>query len=713
MTSQGISAEVGADAAAGKRRGLGRFVAASLILAGCIRFFGMYGLHAGIYDLAVSEAFTLLALLVLGVSTSYALSRVYNVPRITRTVLAGTFLIVAAQAIGPGVGLPFLRDLGFLSPNHPLRFALEEGAFVVGTCLLIASFYLCIFEADKAKARLQGETRSLLREIGERKRAEEALRQANAEVERRVAERTASLTEANRLLEEEIAERNRAEHALRKSEDWYRTLAEASQHVIYVINRGDVVEYVNSFAARQLGLQKEDIIGKPRSEFFPLGVSDQQRRRLQEAAETGKPVRTENRVQFQGRQGWQDTSLVPLKNEQGEVYAVLGVSRDITARKHAELALKESEEKYRGLIEGLREAVYRISIPDGRFEYIGPAAVDVFGYTAEHFMDTPLAIRDIIPADFLDQFDEAWKQLLEGKAPPRYVYKILDPDGNERWIYQSNRLIRNADGEVVALEGLCRNITEEKRARRILDEQRARLVESSKMSILGEIAANVAHEINNPLAVISVAAEQLERDAKRGNPDLDVLIRLSSMVSRNVSRIRTIAKGLRSFTRDGTHDPFEETPLRGVVEDTLAVCRERFTAHETALTVPEIPREVAVECRPTQLMEVLANLLNNALHAVRNHDDKWVAITVEDKDDNIEIAVTDSGTKIPPAVAERIFDPFYTTKEPGEGTGLGLSISKRIIKSHNGRLWLDATCPNTRFVIRIPKRQPHPIEERA
>ena len=159
---------------------------------------------------------------------------------------------------------------------------------------------------------------------------------------------------------------------------------------------------------------------------------------------------------------------------------------EITSRKQAEEALRESEEKYRGLIEGLDEAIYRMSLPDGKYEYMSPAAKKIFGYSAEEFTENPLIIGKLMHPDFAEYFEEKWADLIEGKVSPTYKYKILDPEGNERWIVQSNTGIFDDRGNIIGIEGLSRDITKGVRAEEVLRENEEKyrsLVESTQDSI--------------------------------------------------------------------------------------------------------------------------------------------------------------------------------------------------------------------------------------
>ncbi|HIJ75040.1 MAG TPA: GAF domain-containing protein, partial [Candidatus Hydrogenedentes bacterium] len=246
---------------------------------------------------------------------------------------------------------------------------------------------------------------------------------------------------------------------------------------------------------------------------------------------------------------------------------------------------------------------------------------------------------------------------------------------------------------------------ERKQTEQIIAEQQAKMAASARLSSLGAMASGVAHEINNPLAIISGGSEQLEELVGNGFADPGRIARITATISRNVARIQRIVRGLRNLSRDGASEEFRAASLRNVLEDTLEVCRARFEARDIALDVCEIPPELALECRSVQLSQALLNLLNNAHDAVENLEQKWVRVAFDDSDDSVELSVTDSGQGLPAKLADRIFEPFFTTKPVPKGTGLGLSIAKGIIEAHQGELTLDADSANTRFVVRLPKRQ--------
>lgn len=238
-----------------------------------------------------------------------------------------------------------------------------------------------------------------------------------------------------------------------------------------------------------------------------------------------------------------------------------------------------------------------------------------------------------------------------------------------------------------------------------LEETRTQLVTSSKMSALGEMAGGVAHEINNPLAVIKLVSSQLKEVIEDPEIDRALVRQMADDVEKTTDRIAKIVTGLRSFSRDGSKDPFTNVNLRQLIEETLAFCGQRFKNGGTELTIEDYPADLHFEGRPTEISQVLLNLLNNANDAIATLEKKWIRVTARETDGIFELTVTDSGPGISPEVQKKIFQPFFTTKEIGKGTGMGLSISMRIIRNHQGELTLDERCPNTRFVVRIPSVQ--------
>jgi len=257
------------------------------------------------------------------------------------------------------------------------------------------------------------------------------------------------------------------------------------------------------------------------------------------------------------------------------------------------------------------------------------------------------------------------------------------------------------------------NILERMNAKRRESEHLAALIHASKMASLGEIVAGVAHELNNPLYTLAMIAQLLKRMNDRGTLSQTELQTQVDRIETSVERMSKIVLELRDFSRDSSKDPMREVNLDHLIAQTTDLCYTRFQNGGVELVIESVPSNWLVECRESQILQVLLNLLNNAFDACRRLNTRWINVRCADEGDAYTIRVTDSGLGIEPTIAKRIMNPFFTTKPPGEGTGLGLSISSNILTDHGGSVRLDRESPHTSFVVTIPKQQPRPHLQKA
>jgi C4-dicarboxylate-specific signal transduction histidine kinase len=217
------------------------------------------------------------------------------------------------------------------------------------------------------------------------------------------------------------------------------------------------------------------------------------------------------------------------------------------------------------------------------------------------------------------------------------------------------------------------------------------------------MAGGIAHEINNPLAVIHASATNVVRMVESGAVQVPVVLKNCNRISQTADRISKIVRSLRHIAREGSADEFRETPVREIVDETLELCAERFRAHTIRLTVAAVDPEAVIRCREAQICQVLLNLLQNAFDEIVDLEgDRWVELAVTLHPSWVVFSVGDSGPGIAPENRGRIMEPFFTTKPLGKGTGLGLSISRSIALEHGGTLELDQESPHTCFLLKLP-----------
>lgn len=252
------------------------------------------------------------------------------------------------------------------------------------------------------------------------------------------------------------------------------------------------------------------------------------------------------------------------------------------------------------------------------------------------------------------------------------------------------------------------NLIELKQKSDELEQQRMLAAQSGKMAALGEMAAGIAHEINNPLTVIQGYIEIIESDIK-SQKYLNIESKIQKL-KKMTDRIVKIVAGLRSFSGKGENQPMEDIKLNDFIDGILDLCRSRFQNNQVELIVEEFDQSMHFCGQSVQLTQVIINLLNNAFDAMMEQKIKspnfkpWVKLTIVTHGESIHFRITDAGSGIPIEIQKKLFQPFFTTKEVGKGTGIGLSISLGIIHFHHGKLYIDNQCPNTCFVIELPSQ---------
>jgi two-component system NtrC family sensor kinase len=237
-----------------------------------------------------------------------------------------------------------------------------------------------------------------------------------------------------------------------------------------------------------------------------------------------------------------------------------------------------------------------------------------------------------------------------------------------------------------------------------LEENQLILNRSVKFSALGEVAASIAHEINNPITVVSLQASSIDKSLEKNIIDKDDIQRRVLKIKNNVSRIEKIIKSLRFISRDAERDEFEKVPLGVIVEEIDSLFKETLKNKGIELNFKSLDTNLMIRCKPVQIAQVFINLISNSIDALDAVESKWIKVSSTLDKNSVIIKVSDSGKNISSEIAEKIMEPFFTTKPSGKGTGLGLSITKKILESHGGSITL-VTLPHTEFIITLKNEE--------
>ena len=477
----------------------------------------------------------------------------------------------------------------------------------------------------------------------------------------------------------------KAQSALRESEERYRSLVESSPDAI-VIHVDGKIEFVNDAAVKLGGAQSVDqLVGKPLLDFIHPDYRTMVVERIRVATAEGKglPLIEEKFVRVDGITIDVEVSSIPFKY-QGRAGAQV-VIRDITERKRAEEALRQSEERYRSLVYSARDAIFTLS-PEGLITSLNPAFETITGWRCEEWIGR--SFTSIIHPDDHPIALQNFKRMMQGEMVPVHELRIKtkkETHVSGEFTITPQRL----RDRVVGLIGIARDITERKK----LEEN---LRQAQKMESLGTLAGGIAHDFNNILAIILGHASLHKRHESTPEKFSQSIEAIISATNRGAGLVRQLLTFARKA--DTLVEPIE---LNATIEDLLKLLHETFP--KTVLIETDMAHDLPpINGDSTQINQVLINLCVNARDAMPAGGKLTISTglvsrsTLRQRFPDAaahlyeQIDVSDTGFGMDESTRTRIFEPFFTTKERGKGVGLGLAVVFGIISSHNGFIYVDS-----------------------
>jgi PAS domain S-box-containing protein len=465
----------------------------------------------------------------------------------------------------------------------------------------------------------------------------------------------------------------------------YRDLIEETNDLVYVLDEWGNFKYCNRPLRKKLGYAEKDIIGKSIIDLvvpdsYEFGADKFQRQMRNEDIGI-----FEIRLYDADRNEWIIESRERfIRKEEGDI-EIQGIGRDITKRKRAEETLRQSEEKYRTLVENMNEVVFEIDC-NGTMLYVSPSIRGVTGYTPDEYIDRNIA--EFVHPEDLPRNISVLKRYQEG-IRGEVEFRIIARDGSYRYVRSSSSPIIEA-GAIVGIRGLIVDVTETNKLMR-------QLIQSEKLASFGGVLSGAAHELNNPLTSIIGYSALLEREdiPQKSKNRLAVIHRESVRCAKIVSNLLTFAK--------------ERTPeknrinVNDVIRESYELMKDELRADSVAVNLSlsdELPKICA---DPNQIRQVFINLISNAHDAVKAKGSGTLRVSSAGKGDRIIVEVIDDGIGIPEKYKCKIFDPFFTTKEVGTGIGLGLSTAYGIIYAHGGLIDVESEEEKyTKFTVELP-----------
>lgn len=492
------------------------------------------------------------------------------------------------------------------------------------------------------------------------------------------------------------AERREMTERLRSQENFLRTTLGALPCTVVYVDRDYVYQYANDAYERLLEIGASEIIGKHVSEIIDQRTYRMLKPLLDEALD-GKRQTFELPLELPNRPTRHlQASYLPDIDDAGRVNGIFIVSNDVTEVIESQRLLRKKEDELARIIDSLPSM---IGYWDSNLlnVFANRAYVEYFGWEPTRMKGK--GMEEVVGPDLFAKNRLYIEGALRGE-PQTFEREIALAAGGSRETIA--HYIPDIEGDkVVGFMVIITDITRVKELETARRSMEASLIAASKMSSLGEMASGIAHEINNPLAIIRGKAAQV-RNALSYSDYCEVgTLADIDKIEATVDRIAKIVRGLQAFSRNAEKDPLSRVNLSKAVSETLDLCQERLKISGVDLRVTT-DEKLEICGRSVQICQILMNILSNAVDALEGQREKWIEIKVEGDLRSARICVTDSGPGISEAIAAKMWQPFYTTKEIGKGTGLGLSISKGLIEDHGGSLILDRSRPNTCFVLEFP-----------
>lgn len=517
-------------------------------------------------------------------------------------------------------------------------------------------------------------------------------------------------------LSSNVSEMVNTSRALERERNTLRSLIDSIPDNIYIRDTDGKYLVGNKALASFVGVENpEEVRGKGPHDFFGPNRANAFLKEDLAVMEAGEPV-LNRKSQLKNQDGEVRDLLiskVPVRDEEGKVFGIVGMNRDITAEVRARRKLKQAERQMQEIMDHSPAPIYVKSLT-GRYLMVNEQFEILFNVKQEEVLgkDDFELLGD---NEFVRSIQELDKQVAREGKPCQRDEQMRFPSGLRTYV-SSKFPMRDAQGEIYAVGGISIDITERKEAEEGIKKINAELVQANanltkahdqlimaeKMESVGRLAAGVAHEVKNPLAMIGMGLELLSRRLPEDDQQAADTVK---RMRRGIDRAKTIVKGLVDFSSDRSL-AIKPMDVRHVIKDSHDLVDYELQKAQVAIKYrfgEDLPDVLVDEVRVEQ---VLVNLMMNAAHAMNGPGELFICTDLvslegvvfdagsrlrdrpKDGDLRLRILVRDNGPGIPDELLDKIFDPFFTTKETGKGTGLGLAVSHKIVELHGGKLTL-------------------------
>lgn len=503
----------------------------------------------------------------------------------------------------------------------------------------------------------------------------------------------------NRGIVRDITERKRTERRIIESEANARAIMESTSNLILLLDKNGVVIDTNEGNANRLGLTRIDLLGKNIYDYLSEEIVTKQKNSINKVIATGLPLHGEYMID--GR--WTEFSIFPIiiENEIADKVAIFG--QDITERKKAELALKESHLKYRIVAYNTHDWEFWLS-PDNKYIYNSPSCKRITGYDSENFLNDPQIFRNIIHPDDRDIFAKHKHTADTVMEPAMVEFRIISADGSIKWIDHVCQPVFDADGKFLGTRGSNRDSTERKNAEESLKESEARLLELNATK--DKFFSIISHDLKNPFNAIigfsNILAEQIQEK------NFDNIVEYAGIIQNSSQRTMDLLMNLLEWSRSQSGKiEFSPKPIEidTLIDEVVTLLND--SAKQKSITISRNTiQNILVYADKPMIGTILRNLISNAVKFTNPGGE--IVISTEQKPDELMVIVSDNGVGMKKGVIEKLFriDENHSTEgtQHEKGTGLGLILCKEFIEKHGGKIWAESeVSKGSKFYFTIPK----------
>jgi len=495
----------------------------------------------------------------------------------------------------------------------------------------------------------------------------------------------------------QFIERKRAEQALRESERQLYQIIDTVPSFLWSADPAGEPTYVNQRALDYSGMRFDEFKHGGWEAFIHPADFPGTMKAFGHAIATGTPYETVHRLRrWDGEYRWHQARGDPLRDRDGRIIQWYGLAVDVDHARKAEDRLRRSEAYLAEAERISHTGSWALSPVTGRLLYWSEECYRIWGFDPAEGLPDPKIARQRMHPDDRDRVENVAQEARRQKRGYTIEFRIVLPDGTVKYLQTTEHHVFSACGELVEAMGTNVDVTERKRAqdeREKLQMLESNLAHMNRLSVMGELAASLSHEILHPIATARNNARAGIRFLEMNPPNLDETREALACVVRDADRANDIVGRIRNQIKKAPPRK-ERLDLHEAINEVMVMVRSAIARNGVSASTGLMDGLVSVRGDRVQLQQVLVNLILNAVEAMSSIEGGQRELSIRTEQSHtggILVTVSDSGPGIDPVNLERVFEPFYTTKN--SGVGMGLSICQTIINGHGGRLWMSANEP--------------------